>query len=88
MIWNYLTIAGFCLELVGVIMMANRFRGVDLVSLLIALFLSPLSSKFTSTVARISQGEKDHAYGVLRGLGFLAWGFTMQFVAFVATLQS
>ncbi|MDO6591494.1 hypothetical protein DS901_09065 [Loktanella sp. D2R18] len=85
-VWSIITLVGYCLEIVGVIMMANRFKGVDLLSLIVGLVLSPFKTNFSNVIARISKGESDDPYLIFRGLGFLGWGFSLQFISFIATL--
>ena len=85
-ITNSLTILGYLVEITGIVMMANRFLDVDIVSLLFGLVSAPFRSKTAQMIPKVSMGEPENVFKTFRGLSLIAWGFSLQFVSFVTIL--
>ena len=82
--WDLLTVFGYTLEIWGVTTMANRFLGVDFISRILGMYSAIFRTKLSKVIADIAFDDEENLQRTFRGLSLLVWGFTLQFVAFVA----
>jgi hypothetical protein len=82
-ILDFITVAGYILEIFGVAMMANRFLGVDFISLIIGMYSAIFRTKMSGVISDLAKDDDENVYRTFRGLSLLLWGFSLQFVAFV-----
>lgn len=81
--WDFVTIFGYILEISGVIMMASRFLGVDIFSLIFGIYTAIFKSKMSSVISDLAKDDRENVYRTFRGLSLLLWGFSFQFIAFI-----
>lgn len=84
---NILTILGYVIEISGIVIMANRFLDVDVISLIIGLITAPFKSGISGMISEISRGAPEDVSKTFRGLSLIAWGFSLQFIAFIIGLM-
>lgn len=82
--WDFITIFGYILEIIGVVMMASRFLGVDVFSLIFGICTAIFKSKMSDVISDLAKDDDENVYRTFRGLSLLLWGFSLQFVAFIA----
>lgn len=79
-----LSVFGFVLEIIGVVMMANRFLGVDVFSLVWGLYSAVFRSRVSGVISELASDDDESVHKTFRGLSFLLWGFTIQLLVFCA----
>lgn len=76
-------IVGYVLEIIGVVMMASRFLGVDIFSLIFGMYTAIFRSRMSGVISDLAKDDDENVYRSFRGLSLLLWGFSLQFVAFI-----
>tara|TARA_R110002074_G_scaffold261047_1_gene433297 strand:- start:11 stop:292 length:282 start_codon:yes stop_codon:yes gene_type:complete len=82
--WDFVTLFGYILEISGVVMMASRFLGVDVFSLIFGIYTAIFKSKIADFITDLGKDDDENVSRTLRGLSLLLWGFSFQFIAFFA----
>lgn len=80
---NYITTLGFILEIAGVLRMANKFLSVRWTDLIKAMIAAPFGGRGQAKIAKMAEAKSEDTFEEFKGLSFLFWGFSLQFIAFV-----
>lgn len=80
---NAVAISGLVLEVVGVVMIANKFFNVSKRSLLLVLFSGLVGGSYFRKAVKNARAFPDDATAVLRGVCFIFWGFMFQVIGII-----